>query len=359
MCIAERVFVVKDILQLVSKQDDEACRNLRRGVIICPGGIGDCLLTLPLAGFLKQSCALGGVDFIGHTEYIGFYPGRTCIDSIKSIESIEFHRLFAAQEQFTVEDNDRLIASFARYECIVSFLGAGDANFEPNLIFTVNCSHPADITLLPLAAEAEFSGHISRFYIDRFARENSIAAEESAFGPDKALLTPHAGDVENGAKLLAAAGVNPDETLVVIHPGSGGRAKCRHPENYRQIADRLRLAGRQVVFLLGPAELERFDADTLGKFRSTAPCLARLDLAGVLQVMTHSNCYIGNDSGISHLAGAMGLRTLAMFGPTNSALYRPLGPDVSVMAGEADGFQRHSPATVDEVFERTCRILEN
>ena len=101
------------------------------------------------------------------------------------------------------------------------------------------------------------------------------------------------------------------------------------------------------------------DADTLGKFKSTAPCLAGLDLAGVLQVMTHSNCYIGNDSGISHLAGAMGLRTLAMFGPTNSALYKPLGPDVSVMDGEANGFQRHSPATVDEVFSLTCLILEN
>jgi len=359
MHIGERDSVAKDILQLVTEKEQEAYRNLRRGVIICPGGIGDCLLTLPLAAFLKQAHALGGVDFIGHAEYIDFYPGRTCIDSVKSIESIEFHRLFADRKHFTVEDHDRLIASFARYECIVSFLGADDANFETNLIFTVNCSRPAAITMLPLAAESEFSGHISSFYIRRFAMENGLGAQDLPFDPDKLLLTPHLSDIENGSRLLAAAGVNPDETVIIIHPGSGGRKKCRHPENFRQIADRLTLTGKQVVFLLGPAELDRLDAETLDSFKSTAPCLTGLDLTGVLQVMTRGNCYIGNDSGISHLAGAMGLKTLAMFGPTSPTLYKPLGPDVNVMGPDTDGFQRCSPTAVEEAFSRTCRILEN
>ncbi len=359
MTITEQGSVAKDILQLVTEKEAEACRNLRRGVIICPGGIGDCLLTLPLAAFLKQAHALGGVDFIGHAEYIDFYPGRTCIDSVKSIESIEFHRLFADQEHFTVEDHDRLIASFARYECIVSFLGADDANFETNLIFTVNCSRPAAITMLPLTAEGEFPGHISSFYIRRFALENGIAAHDLPFDRNRLLLTPHLADIENGSRLLAAAGVNPDETVIIIHPGSGGTKKCRHPENFRRIADRLMLMGKQVVFLLGPAELERLDAETLDRFKSTAPCLTGLDLTGVLQVMTRGDCYVGNDSGISHLAGAMGLRTLAMFGPTSPTLYKPLGPDVNVMGPDTDGFQCYSPTAVEEAFSRTCRILEN
>ncbi len=357
--IAEQGLVAKDILQLVREKEEEASRNLRRGLIICPGGVGDCLLTLPLAGFIKRTCGLGGVDFIGHAEYIDFYPGRTCIDSVKSIESIDFHRLFADRQHFTVEDHDRLIASFARYECIVSFLGDGDANFETNLIFTVNCSHPVAITMLPLTAEGEFSGHISSFYIRRFALENGLPAQDLPFDPDKLLLTPHLADIENGSRMLAAAGVNPDETVIIIHPGSGGRKKCRHPENFRQIADRLMLTGKQVVFLLGPAELERLDPETLDSFKSTAPCLTGLDMTGVLQVMTRGNCYLGNDSGISHLAGAMGLRTLAMFGPTSPTLYKPLGPDVNVMGPDTNGFQRHSPATVQEAFSRTCRILEN
>jgi ADP-heptose:LPS heptosyltransferase len=40
-----------------------------------------------------------------------------------------------------------------------------------------------------------------------------------------------------------------------------------------------------------------------------------------------ADCFIGNDSGISHLAWAMGKKTIALFGPTNPAQYRPLGPN--------------------------------
>jgi len=317
--------VAKDILQLVKEEEEQACRNRRRGLIICPGGIGDCLLTLPLAAFVKETCGLGGVDFVGHAEYIDFYPGRSCIDGIKSIDSIELHRLFADQEDFVIEDHDRLITSFARYECIVSFLGAGDANFETNLIFTVNCSHSAHITLLPHAAAEDFTGHISHFYIECFARESDLAVDARLCDLDKSLLTPHPGDVENGARILAAAGIDAGKTLVVIHPGSGGMAKCLHPAIFRRVAGLLRQSGKQVVFLLGPAEQERFSARTMADLRQAAPCLTGLNLTEVLQIMTHADCYVGNDSGISHIAGAAGTSTLVIFRPDPGGVIRAPG----------------------------------
>lgn len=45
--------------------------------------------------------------------------------------------------------------------------------------------------------------------------------------------------------------------------------------------------------------------------------------------------YLGNDSGVSHLAGLCGARTVAMFGPTSAAIWQPLGPDVHVLPFEA------------------------
>ena len=183
--------MAKDILQLVTEKEVQANRNLRRGMIICPGALGDCLLTLPLAEFVKKSLNLGGVDFIGHTEYIDFYPGRTCIDSIKSVESIEFHRLFADSADFALEDHDRLIGSFSRYECIVSFMGADNDNFESNLIFTINCSHPAHVTMMPLATDDKAGGHISKFYMRKFAAENALEPQQAVLGPAVTLLKPH------------------------------------------------------------------------------------------------------------------------------------------------------------------------
>ena len=78
---------------------------------------------LPLARFMKESCKLGSIEFVGHTGYIDFYPGRTCVDGIRSIDSIDFHRLFADAKDFAVEDGDALITAFGRYSWIVSFLG--------------------------------------------------------------------------------------------------------------------------------------------------------------------------------------------------------------------------------------------
>ena len=84
--------MAQDIFQLVREKEAQFRQRLRRGVVITPGAVGDCLLMLPLAKVMKESLQLGGIDFIGHTEYIDFYPGRTCVDGIRSIESIERFR---------------------------------------------------------------------------------------------------------------------------------------------------------------------------------------------------------------------------------------------------------------------------
>ncbi len=349
--------MAKDILQLVREKDEQACCDIRRGVIICPGAVGDCLLTLPLASFIKRSLGLGGIDFIGHTEYIDFYPGRSCIDRIKSVDSIEFHRLFAGQGEFVVEDGDRLINSFLGYECIVSFMGTDDANFERNLIFTVNCSHPADVTMLPMTGE--FGGHISEFYIRKFAEEHGLDVDGIGYDSEQPLLKAHKGDVENGGRLLREAGVDPDGKLLIIHPGSGGESKCWHVDNYLRLAERARGLGVQVVFLLGPAEVERYDERTLADIESAGSVISGRGLTEVLQVFTRCDCYVGNDSGISHLAGALGLATATVFGPSNAEMYKPVGGRVNVVKAGAGSFAAGSDEDLKRVFEMVSGILKD
>ena len=77
-----------------------AAQQGRRGVILQPGAIGDCILTLPLAELMKETVCPGGVDIIGHTEYLGMLPGRSCVDAVRSLDSISLHRLFAGEGDF-------------------------------------------------------------------------------------------------------------------------------------------------------------------------------------------------------------------------------------------------------------------
>jgi ADP-heptose:LPS heptosyltransferase len=56
--------------------------------------------------------------------------------------------------------------------------------------------------------------------------------------------------------------------------------------------------------------------------------------APLLEVARHLQqcmCYLGNDSGITHLAAMLGVPTVAIFGPTDPAIWRPMGPSVKVI----------------------------
>jgi ADP-heptose:LPS heptosyltransferase len=71
-------------------------------------------------------------------------------------------------------------------------------------------------------------------------------------------------------------------------------------------------------------------------------------LAGLL---AECRGYIGNDSGVTHLAGALGLPTIAVFGPTDPAVWAPPGMQVSVVAPRTDA----AWPTIDDVFAAAHR----
>ena len=112
-----------NILDLLMAESIKAELKTKRGLIIQPGAIGDSILTLPLAAFLKKALPLGGLDILSHTEYTGIFPGRTCIDSVSSIDAIDLHRLFVSPKDFTLENKDPLIKTFSDYSWIVTFKG--------------------------------------------------------------------------------------------------------------------------------------------------------------------------------------------------------------------------------------------
>ena len=83
-----------DILSLLEAKGAQVARETQRGVILQPGALGDCILTLPLVKMMKEALCLGGVDIIGHSDYIGIFPGRSCVDGVRSLDSADLHKLF-------------------------------------------------------------------------------------------------------------------------------------------------------------------------------------------------------------------------------------------------------------------------
>lgn len=318
-----------------------------------PGAIGDCILTLPLAELMKETVCPGGVDIIGHTEYLGMLPGRSCVDAVKSLDSISLHRLFAGEGDFELADGDPLIMAFAGYSWIASFLGEPESHFEKNLIFTVNCSHSAEVITLAMKP-AEHDIHISDFYRKQFVEQNELLSEEHNSAISMPLIRPTSADMYRGKEILAENGIMPTTKRirrfnkaqgrqahrrpVVIHPGSGGAHKCWRLDNFLSVARVLAKEGAEVVFLFGPAEAERFSESAIAEIRDAGKLLTNLPLTEALGVLGCSRGYIGNDSGITHLAAAVGIRTVAVFGPTDPAVYAPIGPAVTILRSDETDF---------------------
>ncbi len=329
-----------DILDMLREKGVEAAWKAQRGVILQPGAIGDCILTLPLAAFMKDVLGLGGVDILGHSEYVGILPGRTCIDGISSIDSIDLHRLFVETKAFDLKDRDPLINTFSGYAWIATFLGEPGSNFEQNLIFTANCSHSAEVITLSLKPPKGFSGHLTDFYIQHFISQSGLSLQPRQAQPGDCLIKATEMDIIQGKELLKETGIEPGKRMVIIQPGSGGPSKCWHLDNFLAVAEKLSLKDIEVIFLLGPAELDKISDATIKNISSVARYLRDLSLAQVLWLLSCADAFVGNDSGITHLAAALGVRTLAVFGPTNPAVYKPTGPAVTIFAKNTAAFAK-------------------
>jgi ADP-heptose:LPS heptosyltransferase len=341
-----------DILQLLKEKGAEMARVAQRGVILQPGAIGDCILTLPLAEFMTEALELGGIDIIGHTEYTGIMPGRTCIDSVRSIDTMDLHRLFVETSTFELADGDYLINAFSDYAWIVTFLGEPNSNFEQNLIFTANCSHGAEVITLSMKPPNDYSNHLSEYYREQLVNESGLSLQIGDFQLERCLIKATEADADKGRELLKEIYIEPDEKPVVIQPGSGGQHKCWHIDNFIAVAEELRSKGIKVVFLFGPAEKERLSNKTINHIKNTAKCLTDLSLTQVVGLMSCSGGFLGNDSGITHLAAGVGVRTLVIFGPTNPVIYKPVGPDVTVFTGDEKAFaERPSPSLQQKIID--------
>jgi ADP-heptose:LPS heptosyltransferase len=139
-------------------------------------------------------------------------------------------------------------------------------------------------------------------------------------------------------KSVAARGISAGRSAagdVVIHPGSGSPAKCWPLERFLKLIEKFAHKHRVVRVLLGEAELERLKpADVASLESAGAEVRKPPTYLALFNELRTASLFVGHDSGPSHLAGLMGVPTLALFGPTDPAVWKPLGPHVSVLRGE-------------------------
>jgi len=118
------------------------------------------------------------------------------------------------------------------------------------------------------------------------------------------------------ATRLAAAGVHPGDACVAVAPGARWPSKCWPLERYLALAQQLAGDGVRVVLVGGEAEATAAGMVALGEPRCINLC-GTLDVLETGAVLSGCRALVGNDSGLAHVAEAVGCPTVVLFGPTS------------------------------------------
>lgn len=154
--------------------------------------------------------------------------------------------------------------------------------------------------------------------------------------------------------LLEAEGVKPDTPLVVLNPGAGAASKRWPIGAYRRLGDELALRlGARVVLTWGPGEEPPARAIAHG-MRAPALVPPPTSIRELVALLRRATLVVGGDTGPIHVAGALGVPTLGLYGPTSARRNGPCGPRTAAVQSP-DG--RMEAIGVDAVLGAAARLL--
>lgn len=151
--------------------------------------------------------------------------------------------------------------------------------------------------------------------------------------------------------LLAAYDVHLDRPLFGLHPGGlYGQAKHWGDTRYGELADRLRAAGFGVVLLTSPGERKQAESIANASAGEGIPMIGHDgDVLQLAAAISHCSVVVTNDSGPLHLATALAVPSVSIFGPTD--------PDRTVIPGASRVLQR--PFACQPCYKRDCPLMHH
>ena len=290
-------------------------------LIIRPGAIGDTLLTFPVIQALKAQYANPHVTFVGNRAVLPLALACGIANEVFDYQDARWAKLFLYTRADTVQDE-----VLGRSELAICWLRDPDGVVKRNLL-------AAGVKRVIVAPGRPAEGE--RIHIIAYlARTIGLPWHEQAWH-DYLPLQLHKQATEQSPKHTSTSPPTMQSDCIAIHPGSGGAYKCWPVQHFAAVTQALWQYKVSVLLLSGPAEQERL-AKLLGLLptppdQSLSHVLVDMPLLEVACQLQHCQHYLGNDSGLTHLAAMLGIPTVALFGPSDPLIWQPVGPSVTVL----------------------------
>lgn len=268
------------------------------------GAIGDFILTLPAITALREQFPKAYLEVLGYPHIAQLALAGGLVNHVQSIEARALAGFFARGGQLA----ENLVDYFSDFDVIVSYL------YDPDEIFKTNVGRctPAQFIAAPHKANDHEKLHASKVYLKPLERLAIF-------------------DADSVPRLRLASGPATTKQLA-LHPGSGSEKKNWPEEKWADLLEQLVNTTRHNLLLVGgEAEgerLQRLSAALPPERTRVAQSLPLSELAALLQ---SCSAFVGHDSGISHLASAVGLPGVVLWADTVEEVWRPPGEKILVL----------------------------
>ncbi len=282
----------------------------KKVLVLFPGALGDFICFLPALHALAGD---SDVDLLARTEYAALVP--PCIRT-RSLERYEIGRLFVAG----AEKEERLKRFFGSYASVYSWMGSGQRDFVSRL--EAVCG--GRLRIFPFRPAA------SRIPVVDYFLSCLGVGRPGEFPP---CIPVRAEAFAWSEELWRQNGLQGRKVLVFA-PGSGAKEKNWPLEFYLEVAGwwNRKFAGESIV-VLGPVEEE---LGWMGKDWGKMRVVCGLELAKLAALIRRCDLYLGNDSGVTHLASALGVEAVALFGPSDPRQWAPYGKRITIITESAE-----------------------
>jgi ADP-heptose:LPS heptosyltransferase len=314
-------------------------------MVIHQGALGDFILALPTLETLRMAFSQAKSVIMGFPRILELVDQRFYADEIVSIDQKGMASFFVRGS--SVDPN--LSQFFGTFDLVVVFGKDGEGTLINNL------KQVCQGRIL----------HINPFpqWTERIHLTDHLLKELHKYGFPISVKNPKlyltSKDKDWGRSFFRVKGLTEEERsqVIVLHPGSGSKKKVWPVERFLELVRYLqRHSGSRILIVLGPAEsveVQKAFERIVRDMGPAAPIIAKgLSLLGLASVMEGCGFFIGNDSGITHMAAALGVPTIVLFGPTDHKIWAPRGEKVVVVRREVSC----SPCSQEKFVQ--CQHLE-
>ncbi|HSF32937.1 MAG TPA: glycosyltransferase family 9 protein [Candidatus Tectomicrobia bacterium] len=299
------------------RKSTEAVQHI---LVMRAGALGDCLLMLPALSALRAHFPRARIDVMGYPTRWQWVLGRGLVDAVHTIERPGMHLLFCPGSEVP----GPLKSFLGAYDVILSYRPDPDGLFESGLRALgprrVLSQSPFPPPPPPKVHVADFALHL----VTRLGAPAPDAAPRLWLSDDELALAQPFFDTHQ---------VDPfRHPIVAVHPGSGSEAKRWPLENFATLIETLESQPRvRTIIIAGYAE-KGVVAELLSLLHKAKPLLAEnWPLLPTAALIGQATVFVGHDSGLTHLAAALGRPTVAIFGPTDPEVWGPRGQHVTVV----------------------------